>query len=772
MLKANYDWQLRPTSDQSDLEKEQVIKETQLSPLLVDLLFQRGKQNTQEINEFLSEKPHFHDPFLLHDMQKAIDRLEEAVRNNELILIYGDYDADGITATTILYELLESIGANVTYYLPDRFVDGYGPNKEVYAYYIKQGVQLILTCDNGVAGHEAVKYAEDAGVNVIITDHHEIGNTLPEAYAIVHPRHPEGNYPFDDLCGAGVAFKLAQAMTGSLPMEYLDVCAIGTIADLVRLEDENRSIVQQGLKIMAHSERIGLITLMKSQNIDLNQIDEETIAFNIAPRLNALGRLGSAKPGVELLTSFDLDYCQELVNTIEATNQKRRAIVDQVSQQAIQAVEEWEELPEIIILAHSNWHEGVLGIVASRLVEHYQRPSIILNYNAEKSEYKGSGRSVEGINLFKLLQAAKEYAPKSGGHAMAAGMTIAEDQFEAWKAAIYQAIEPFKEQLQGKIPLTIDAKITADQLTLENIQELNRLKPFGSANPKPIFLIENESISAPKQLGKDKNTLKFSLTKENQQLEVIGFHKGILANYLQAGQNVDLVVEASINTWQGKSRPQAILLDMASDQKIIVDWRREKNPDLIFSLSQSYYYFESKHLIAQYKEQIPSHSCLIREEDLEQSREHYRQLVIFELPKNLQKLRDFVHNENIETIYLFSFSPISARKIGMPNRDQFVLLYRYFIFYKELDLTEKKADLAQYLKIPLPLLNLLLKVLVEAGLLDQSGQIYRIRPGQNKIDLKESTSLKNWAKQIEKENFLLTETIDNLTRYFFQEDNL
>uniref|UniRef100_UPI002157206D single-stranded-DNA-specific exonuclease C-terminal domain-containing protein n=1 Tax=Aerococcus urinae TaxID=1376 RepID=UPI002157206D len=192
----------------------------------------------------------------------------------------------------------------------------------------------------------------------------------------------------------------------------------------------------------------------------------------------------------------------------------------------------------------------------------------------------------------------------------------------------------------------------------------------------------------------------------------------------------------------------------------------------IFSLSQSYYYFESKSLIAQYKGQIPSQSSLIGEEDLKKSREHYSQLVIFELPKNLQKLRDFVHNENIETIYLFSYSPISARKIGMPNRDQFALLYRYFIFYKELDLTEKKADLARYLKLPLPLLNLLLKVLVEAELLDQNGQIYRIRPGQNKIDLKESTSLKNWAKQIEKENFLLNETIENLTRYFFQEDNL
>ena len=339
MLNSTFDWEEKKIPNLKEVDLQALAKEMKCSPLLVELALSRGYQTKEAIENFLKPSEVFHDPFLLYDMEKAVERIRTAILNNEAILIYGDYDADGITATTILVEVLDSLGANVSYYLPDRFEDGYGPNQSVYKYYIEQGIQLIITCDNGVAGHQAIHYAKERGVDVIITDHHEIGETLPEAYAVVHARHPKGHYPFGDLCGVGVALKVATALLGDLPTEYLDVCAIGTIADLVSLTDENRTIVQMGLKLMQNTDRVGLAELIQRVGVDPKNLNEETVAFQLAPRLNALGRLGSAMPGVELLTTFDVEEAKSLVDQIEVSNQTRRSIVDKITQEAFQQVE-------------------------------------------------------------------------------------------------------------------------------------------------------------------------------------------------------------------------------------------------------------------------------------------------------------------------------------------------------------------------------------------------------------------------------------------------
>lgn len=327
MKQSQFKWEKKLLTDEQQTAVEE-FKQQNLSPLMSHLLVNRGLTTIDEVNAFLNPSlEDCYDPFLMYDMEKAVARIQEAVASGERMLIYGDYDADGVTSTTVLKEAIELIGGEVEYYLPDRFTDGYGPNLDVYKYFIEQGIQLIITVDNGVSGHAALVYAKEQGIDVIVTDHHELPDELPEAYAIIHPRHPLGDYPFKDLAGVGVAFKVATALLGELPMESLDLVAIGTIADLVSLTGENRALVSLGLKILNQSERVGLHALAEVGSIDLATADEETVGFGIGPRINAMGRLKSAMPAVELLSTFDDEEAMVIAKDIQETNSQRQQLV-------------------------------------------------------------------------------------------------------------------------------------------------------------------------------------------------------------------------------------------------------------------------------------------------------------------------------------------------------------------------------------------------------------------------------------------------------------
>jgi single-stranded-DNA-specific exonuclease len=416
--KAKYTWRLRESAE-LPAEFSEILKNEAINPLVGQLLWDRNIQNKESLEAFLRPTlENLYDPYLMHDMEKAVTRIQEAVANGEQILVYGDYDADGITSTTVMKEAIELIGGEVSFFLPNRFIHGYGPNLEVFKEKIESGTQLIITVDNGVAGHEALKYASDAGVDVIVTDHHELPSELPPAYALIHPKHPEGHYPFGDLAGVGVAFKVATALLGEIPVEFLDLVAIGTIADLVSLTDENRALVKIGLSVIQTGERIGLDMLIQLADLKKEGINEESIGFTIGPRLNALGRLGDADPGVILMTTFDEEEAAEIAAYINQQNEERKEIVAAITSEAFELIDPQEP---VHLVAKKGWHEGVLGIVAGRIMQNTGKPAIVLSINEEETAAKGSGRSVSALNLYDALSEIREVFTHFGGHHMAAG---------------------------------------------------------------------------------------------------------------------------------------------------------------------------------------------------------------------------------------------------------------------------------------------------------------------------------------------------------------
>ncbi|MHA8138489.1 single-stranded-DNA-specific exonuclease RecJ [Lactobacillaceae bacterium Scapto_B20] len=386
MIDSKYDWELTLPKASDHDQIHAIANELQISSTIVQILFERGYQDLDTIKQFLNPNPgQLGDPFLIHDMQKGIDRITQAIENDEQITVYGDYDADGLTSTAIMYETLTELGANVDYYIPNRFTDGYGPNSDAFARIIDGGTTLIVTVDNGVTGFDAVDFANQHGCDVVITDHHEIpAKGTPDAYAVIHARYPGAEYSFGEFSGAGVAFKVATALLDEIPQECLDLVTIGTIADLVSLTGENRVLASFGFKAIQSTERPGLQGLLANANLADGAISEHSIGFGIAPRLNALGRMDDANIGVELLTTLDDQRAKELADLTETLNNQRRKLVTDIFKAACQQAEAPEHRNQnTLIVMGNDWQEGVVGIVASRLVDKYHKPTIVLDINEE-----------------------------------------------------------------------------------------------------------------------------------------------------------------------------------------------------------------------------------------------------------------------------------------------------------------------------------------------------------------------------------------------------
>ena len=388
---AQFDWQIRPEFNRDASKSILDNNESTFSSTFLRLCSIRGITSSEELIEKTNQKPQlYHDPFLLFEMDKTIERIQKAIEEFEPILIYGDYDADGITSTLVMYETLETIGANVHYYLPNRLTDGYGPNKARWSELVNElDIRLIITVDNGVAGFEAVDAMNDIGVDCIITDHHELQSELPNAFSIIHPKHPSGQYPFPELSGAGVALKVVSALLGEVPTEAVELAAIGTVADMVSLTDENRTIVLSGLTLIKDSMRVGLQLLLQNEKVNLDNLTSETIGFIIGPRLNAVGRLGDPTPGLELLKTLDISEAESLLEIVNEKNRERKSITENITIEIENRMAQYDSIPNIIIEADKDWPAGVLGIAASRLVKKYQRPAIVFQYIEEKKQYKG-----------------------------------------------------------------------------------------------------------------------------------------------------------------------------------------------------------------------------------------------------------------------------------------------------------------------------------------------------------------------------------------------
>jgi single-stranded-DNA-specific exonuclease len=576
MLRSKTRWQ-QEKLDQAKVER--LVAELDLHPIIARLVVQRGLTEPEEVQRFLSPSlTQLYDPFLLDDMKTAVERIQQALEKKEKILVYGDYDADGVSSTSLLMKLFRSYEANVDYYIPNRFREGYGLNKEALQLAADQGFQLIITVDTGISAVEEAKFAKQLGLDLIITDHHEPPAEIPQALAVINPKKPNCPYPFKMLAGVGIAMKLATALLGRVPEEWLDLVALGTIADLVPLVDENRVIASFGLKRLDERRNIGLQALLEVSGID-GDVSAGHVGFSLGPRVNASGRLASAKSAVELMLTEEFDQAKSLALQLDQMNRERQQLVEQITQLALEQVEaEPEKHQHVIVVAGNGWNSGVIGIVASRLVERFYRPVIVFGIDPDTQRATGSARSIEGFHLHRALTACEELLLKYGGHSMAAGMSISAEKIDLFHQKISSLAQEWLTE-EDYIPMTkVDGELQLSDINVSLIEQLKVLEPYGMGNPTPHFVISNTRIAQMKRMGVDRNHLRLQLTEGDHLIDVVAFRKAELAEEITERARVNILGQLQINEWNGRRSPQIILRDLAIPHIQIFDWRsnREK----------------------------------------------------------------------------------------------------------------------------------------------------------------------------------------------------
>lgn len=544
---------------------EEIKSKYKVNQLLATILANRNILKEEDIRLFLNPtRNDFYNPFLITDMDIAVNRIIKAIENKENITIYGDYDVDGITSITVLKSFLNDIGVETDTYIPNRLIEGYGLNKEAIDKISKKGCNLMITVDCGISAIEEIEYANSLGIETIITDHHEAGNEIPKAIAVIDNKRKDSKYPFRELAGVGVVFKLIQAIGITLKLKeesylkYLDIVCIGTISDIVPLVDENRVIAKLGLLLVAQTKNIGLRSIINSSGY--NKIDSNTISFGVAPRINACGRMGKAEEALELFLSKDKNEVNELTNKLNEHNRKRQETEKAIFENALEKIKA-EHLDEnkAIIVGGENWHHGVIGIVSSKITEMYFKPSILLSFEEDRIG-KGSGRSIPGFDLHEALMKCSDTIEKFGGHSMAVGITVKKDNLEKFKKEFEQIATQSK--IDEIIPIiNIDAKVDLSDIDKEMVESLKQLEPFGEANKMPVFAFKNLKIDSIRALSEGKH-LKLTLKDNNYIINAIGFNIGYLANEYRIGDKIDVAGVLEINTFNGVDNLQINIKDI------------------------------------------------------------------------------------------------------------------------------------------------------------------------------------------------------------------
>lgn len=542
---------------------EEISNKFKISKLLAQILINKNVTKDDEIEVFLNPKRNnFYDPFLMPDMEKAVERIIKAIENKEKVLIYGDYDVDGITSTTVLKKFLEKLGMTVDYHIPNRLKEGYGLNKEAIEEIAEKGTQLMITVDCGISGVEETEYAKSKGIDVIITDHHEPGEKLPNAIAVVDAKIKTNRYPFNQLAGVGVVFKLIQALSIRLKLDekeylqYLDLVCLGTISDIVPLVDENRVIAKLGLKLVNVTKNIGLRTLLESAGYTV--ADSNTISFGIAPRVNACGRMGFADQALGLLLSENRNDALELATKLNEYNKERQEKEKKIFNDALELIEQDEENSPAIVLGKEGWHHGVIGIVSSKITEMFFKPSILIGFEGE--EGKGSGRSIPGIDLHEALLKCGNNLEKYGGHAMAIGLSLKKENFGEFKKELNEYLASLNIGEIKQI-IKVDAIADLQSISMKTVEELKLLEPFGEENKMPIFCLKNLKIYSIRALTEGKH-LKLTLRDDNMEIGAIGFNMGEMTNSLKIGDKVDIIGALEINEYNGYRNIQMNLKDV------------------------------------------------------------------------------------------------------------------------------------------------------------------------------------------------------------------
>ena len=532
--------------------------------LLACVLSARGVTEPEQAWKLLTpgEEPLL-DPMLLKDMDRAVLRVGRALKTGELMAVYGDYDVDGITSTCLLTDCLTRLGGRVRSYIPDRLEEGYGLNEEAVLHLAQQGVTLIITVDCGITAAREVEFARELGIDVVITDHHECKQAIPEAAAVVDPHRPDCPYPFKGLAGVGVALKLAMAAAGPdraglVFREYADLAAVGTVADVMPMTGENRTIVQTGLAALAHPRRVGLAQLMEEAGLGDKPVTSVSIGYTLAPRINAAGRMGQADLAAELLLTRDPGRAAALSQELCALNRERQTIECEIFQECVQRLERRPQ-SGIILLADEHWHQGVVGIVASRLTEKYSCPAFMVCL--DQGMGKGSCRSWGGVNLFHLLTQCQDLLEGFGGHAMAAGFTVREENIPALERRLRQLV--LEERAGEELPslLEIDAAVLPQELTVEAVEALDALEPCGAGNPRPVLVLTGAHVISAAQVGRGRH-LKLRLEGRGVPLDAIFFSVDGSELGLTPGCRVDVAFYPQINDFRGVRSVQLQVVDL------------------------------------------------------------------------------------------------------------------------------------------------------------------------------------------------------------------
>ena len=559
----NKKWQIYDTQNE---KVEELTKNYGINPLLATILVNRGITKKEDIRLFLEPtRADFHNPFLMIDMEIAVDRIIKAIKNKEKVTIYGDYDVDGITSITVLKGFLQERGIEVNQYIRNRLEEGYGLNNPAIEKIAKSECQLMITVDCGISAINEIDYANKLGLETIVTDHHEAGNELPKALAVIDNKRKDSKYPFRELAGVGVVFKLIQAIGIKLGLKeeeylkYLDIVCIGTISDIVPLIDENRVIAKLGMLLIKQTRNIGLRSIINSSGY--TKIDSNTISFGVAPRINACGRMGKAEDALELFLAKNINEVNTLTKKLNEYNMKRQEIEKKIFNNAVEQIEE-NNLQEknTIIVSGENWHHGVIGIVSSKITEMYFKPSILLSFEEGDEFGKGSGRSIPGFDLHEALMKCSDTIEKFGGHAMAIGITVKKEKLEAFKKEFEKIAE--EAHIEEITPIiNVDAQINLNNINKDMVESLNKLEPFGEGNKMPVFAFKNLKIDSIRALSEGKH-LKLTLKDNNTIVNAIGFNLGNLSEEYRIGDKIDIVGVLEINSFNGVESLQINIKDV------------------------------------------------------------------------------------------------------------------------------------------------------------------------------------------------------------------
>lgn len=720
----------------SDIFSEDYDSQTTvLNPAIEQLVLARQLATAESLDTFAKEETIHHDPFLFSEMSKIITRINEAIDQGEPILIYGDYDADGVTGTSILVRCLRELGALVDYYIPNRFYEGYGPNEDAFMQAIADGYQLVITVDNGIAGVDEAEILLEHGVDLIITDHHQVKETLPRAYAILHPELDE-NYPFHHLSGAGVALKVAEALLQEvIPEDFYAIAMLGTIGDVVPLIDENRSIVKRGLAALRETEIEGLNAMMDLAGTEKSEVTEVNVGFELCPRLNAPGRMDEAALSVECLIAESEEEAKLIADQIESFNSERQKVTQKVLEEATKLVDvKTLAKKKVVILYSPNWHEGILGIVAGRLAKQWQKAVFVVTDDHE-GFLKGSARAVEGYHLFELLNQCQDLIERFGGHALAAGITFAAENLQALEDKMNELLQ----EVEVTSSLQIDLSLPLADLNVSFVEQLSILAPFGEGNRPPVIELKNVYVKNVKPIGNKLQHLKFTLYQEKHSVDVIAFNQASLAMYLTPDTLFSFVGEVKINEWNGNRSVQFHFIDVLCNEFQFIDLRNR----------QAY---------EQRKDQLQLATMYTNATEADE----IETLVINQLPNSKEELMTLIKRKKPGNIVI---APLESNVTFAP-REKFVIVYKVVKQHGPITLNHQMINYFMRLGISKNELLFILQVFFEVELvIIKNGSVFPT-DSVTKRDLAEAPTYQSQKAKLEMLEFFELTTWSELKTTF------